>query len=237
MNTINYLIAFFCFVPLALFQQNNTYTLELSTDDKPTVHGFSYWGEVKITSKDTSFYYALHSSKPDKIEGLKKGIYKVTCTSVFNHSVSLSIELGKKKVSKLKFKGLNSFYKKAPEIINLTERLKNNDTLYIVFSSNHSGILAYEKLGIAKKDGKYTAIQFKGLTSDVFQEMGITDAQFNQVIKFEFQAKKLISNPACYAPEIYTMELKGETFLFSDNTCSWKGLDNLKGSLFVQIGK
>ena len=237
MNTFKHLFIIFYFAPLALFQQSNNYALEIHTDDKSTLHGFSYWGEVKITSKDTSFYYALHSSNPDKIEGLKKGMYTVTCTSVFNHSVSKVVDLGKKKLSKIKFKGLQSYYKKAPEIINLSERIKNNDTLYIIFSSNHSGMIAYEKLGIVKKNGKIIAIQFKGLTSDIFQEAGIAEDQFKDVIKFELEAKKLKANPSCNNYETYSMELNGEIFSFVDKTCSWQGLNALKASLFVRYGR
>ena len=237
MKKITPIVLLFFLLPLALFQQVNNRAIEIIADDKPTIHGFSYWGEVKISSKDTNFYYALHSNKPDIIGGLKPDVYTITFTSIFNKSVAKIVDLNKKKKCKVKFKGLNSFYKKAPEMIMLSERIKNNDTLYIIYSNNSSGAIEYEKLGITKKDGNYIALQFKGLTTDVFQEMGIVEAQYKQVVKFETQIKSFKKNPTCTSPSCYTIALNGEVISFKDESCYWKNLDFLKANLFMQISK
>ncbi len=229
------LSAFALLLPFSLFQQSN-YSLLISTDDKPLENGFTYWTEVKISSKDTSFYYALHSRNPEKLEGLKAGSYTVTFTSVFNHSIVKIVELGRKKQTTVKVKGLKKYYTKAPELVNLSERLKDGDTLYIIYTSLNVGI-AYEKIGITKKGSTYTALQFKGLTSDVFQDMQITGDQYTAVNKFELEAKKLKPNSNCNKAGLYTLALNQELYSFTDVSCTWHGLDNLKGVLFMQTGK
>src|ERR1700756_3239112 len=97
---------YFLLSGIAIFSQNNLFSLQIITDDKPSVHGFSYWQQLKVVSKDTSFTYQLHSSTPDVISNLKPGIYKIAVSSVFNHYISKKIELHKK-TAPLKFSGLN----------------------------------------------------------------------------------------------------------------------------------
>ena len=45
--------------------------ITLCTDDKITLHNFSFWLDVKVKSADTSFFYALHSNKKDVIDNFK----------------------------------------------------------------------------------------------------------------------------------------------------------------------
>lgn len=213
---------------LASNAQGN-YQLQLKTDDKLSAHSFSYWGEVKIKSADTSFYYALHSTEPDVINLAKPGTYTVTCTSVFGDRITKTMKIKKAK-TKLKLKGMSNWYKPSPKLINLSERMKNNDTLFIIHSTGYPAF-SYEKLGVAKKDGKYYAIQYQGLTTDIFQTMQVTEGQFQEVVKFEMLSKELKPSPNCTQPEIYTLELNKESYSFTDNSCSWDGFNNIKAVL------
>jgi hypothetical protein len=212
--------------------QKDKFQIQITADDKESIHGFSFWNEIKVVSKDTSFYYSLHSYTPDTVTITKKGIYTVSCKSVFNHSISKSVEIKKKGKTKIKLQGMRDFYKHAPEAINLTERVKNMDTLIIICSTGNPAI-SYSKIGIVKKDGKYIAMQFKGLTDDIFQVMQISDLQYAEVIKFEAIGKKLKPNPSCETPETYTIELNREIFSFVDTSCQWHGFDVLKAVLFI----
>ncbi|MFL5753406.1 MAG: hypothetical protein ACJ76F_08365 [Bacteroidia bacterium] len=215
---------------LTSYSQNN-YSLKLITDDKLSAHSFSYWGEVRVKSADTSFYYSLHSVFPDVVNVNKPGTYTITCTSVFGDAISKTVKI-KKPESKLKLKGMKSYYKAAPTLINLSERMKNNDTLFIVYSTGYPAFY-YEKIGVAKKDGKYYAIQYQGLTTDIFQTMQINENQFKEVVKFEMLSKELKPSPSCSNPEFYTLELSREIYSFTDASCNWNGFNNLKSVLFI----
>src|SRR5438132_279876 len=102
----------FCFLLLNIpfFSQNKRATLQIKTDDKPSMHGFSYWQEIKISSKDTSFSASLHRSNPDVFKNLKPESYTVTISSLFNHIVSKKI-LFNTKTPVIKITGLSAFYK------------------------------------------------------------------------------------------------------------------------------
>src|ERR1700758_1734395 len=117
-----------------VFAQDNTFSLEIKTDDKPSQHGFSYWQQIKLVSKDTSFTYQLHTSTPDVIKNLKGGTYKIAVSSMFNHYVSKKIVLNKKTPA-LKFSGLSTYYVKPKTNTLLSEKLKLNDTLFIIYSN------------------------------------------------------------------------------------------------------
>jgi hypothetical protein len=234
MRRVQLLFFLFSLISLPLFQQGN-YQLLLKADDKMTSHDFSYWGEVKVKSADTSFYYALHSVTPDIINVTKPGSYTITCTSVFGDAIVKKVNV-KKPSTKVKVKGMKSWYKPAPALINLSERMKNNDTLFIVYSTPYPNYY-YEKIGVAKKDGKYYAIQYKGLTTDIFQTMQITEAQFAAVKKFELLSKELKAGNECLSPAVYTLELQKEIYNFTDRSCSWDGFNSLKGVLFMVISE
>jgi hypothetical protein len=218
-------------IPTLISYSQNTYSLKLITDDVQTAHSFSYWGEVKVKSADTSFYYSLHSITPDLISLNKPGTYTITCTSVFGDAITKTAKI-KKPLSKLKLKGMKSYYKAAPTLINLSERMKNNDTLFVVYSTGYP-VFYYEKLGVAKKDGKYYAIQYQGLTTDIFQSMQINENQFKEVMKFEMLSKELKPSSSCVNPEVYTLELSREIYSFTDASCNWNGFNNLKSVLFI----
>src|SRR5579872_2988206 len=164
----------FCFTILChiLFAQN-TCSLQIKTDDKPSIHGFSYWQYIKVVSKDTSFIYKLHTANPDVIPDLKAGTYKIAVTSLFNHYSSKKVELNKK-TPLLKFAGLASYYTKTTAATNLSQKLKPGDTLFIIYSNNQNES-EKEKMGITKTKTGYTVIQYKGITNEVFQEMMINE--------------------------------------------------------------
>ena len=226
---------FFCvylvFLCSSFFAQTQRFSLQIKTDDKPTAHGFSYWQQIKIASKDTSFFYHLHTTSPDVIKNLQTGTYTITVSSLFNHHVSKKIELTKK-TPLVKFTGLGSFYTKATAG-NLSEKLKLNDTLFIVYN-NTKAESTREKMGITKTKIGYTVIQYKSITNEVFQEMGINEATYKAVIKFETDGKKANSPKAETAPEaeVYSVELNKEltTFIVPGK---WQGFDNLKAIVLL----
>ena len=191
-----------------LFSQSNNYSLQIKTDDKPSLHGFSYWQQIKVVSKDTSFTYRLHTGNPDEIKNLKAGTYKVAVLSLFNHYISKKIILNKK-TPLIKFSGLSAYYVKTANAINLSQKLKLNDTLFIVYSNTKDESLK-EKMGVTKTKLGYTVIQYKGISNEVFQEMMVNEATYKSVIKFEADGKKANSPKADTAPvaEVYSMELK-----------------------------
>ncbi len=224
----------FClfFLCSSLFSQNNLLSLQIKTDDKPSLHGFSYWQQIKVVSKDTSFTYRLHTANPDIIKNLKPGTYKIAISSLFNHYISKKIELNKK-TPLLKFAGLAAYYTKTPATSNLSEKLKISDTLFIIYSNNQNESLK-EKMGITKTKIGYTVIQYKGITNEVFQEMMVNEATYKAVIKFETEGKKANSPKAETAPvaEVYSVELNKEltTFIVPGQ---WDGFNSLKGILLL----
>ena len=224
----------FCLIILyaTFFSQNNSFSLQIKTDDKPSFHGFSYWQQIKVVSKDTSFTYRLHTANPDVIKNLKPGTYKIAVTSLFNHYIGKKIELNKK-TPLIKFAGLSAYYIKTPATTNLSQKLKLNDTLFIIYS-NTQNESAKEKMGITKTKIGYTVIQYTGISNEVFQEMGINEATYKAVIKFETEGKKNNSPKAETAPVagIYSVELNKEltTFIVPGQ---WDGFNNLKGILLL----
>ena len=91
-----FILFFFVFLPLSFFSQNKRLSLQIKTDNKPSLHGFSYWQQLKISSKDTSFATSFNRSNPDVFKNLKAGTYSITVSSVFNHQVTKKFVLSKK---------------------------------------------------------------------------------------------------------------------------------------------
>ncbi len=233
MKKVLFAVTFFC--SLFLFGQTRA-DLSVAPDDKITMHGFGYWQELLVKSKDTSFSYKLHTTNPDVIKGLKPGSYQLTAVSLFNHRVCKKVKLDKK-TPLVKLKGLQSFYKRAPETKNLTEKIKLNDTLYLLFSSSNNENVR-EKIAVTKTKAGYKAIQYKGITNEVFQEMQFRDEAYKAVVKFETEGKKANSPKAETAPkaEVYTIALNKEILSFIVPG-EWHGLDNVKAVLFLVENK
>jgi hypothetical protein len=203
--------------------------LQITTDDKPSLHGFSYWQQIHVHSKDTSFTCRLHTARPDVLKGLKHGSYTVSISSVFHHSVSKKISVPKNTVAKF---SLAPFYTKAPENVFLSEKLAIGDTLFILYSASDES--EKEMLAVTKHKSGYTAIQYEGISNRVFQTMQINEASFDAVKKLEKEAKKANSPKAETAPfaEVYTLELKKEygSYIIPGH---WNGMNNLKAVLFL----
>jgi hypothetical protein len=226
-----------CFISFFSFSQSNLLSLQIKTDDKPSLHGFSYWQHIKVVSKDTSFVCHLHTGNPDVIANLKPGTYKVAVSSVFNHYISKKIELNKK-TPLIKFAGLAAYYSKPKTNANLSEKLKLNDTLFVVYS-NTKNDSAREKIAITKTKYGYTAIQYIGISNEIANAMMITAETYNKFVpKFETEGKKNNSPKAETAPpaNICSIELNKEliTFIIPGK---WDGFDNLKAPLFVVQAK
>ncbi len=141
--------------------------LEVKTDDKISVHGFSYWKELNIKSADTAFNYSLDTKKTKIIPNLKADNYTVTITSVFNTQISKQVTLQKKNTL-LKFTGLVTTYYKAPDKQNITEKIKLHDTLYIIYNTTRNDENNNVKLAITKNTEGYSAILYEGLTNTVY---------------------------------------------------------------------
>lgn len=214
-----------------LFSQKR-FTLSVRPDDKITMHGFCYWQEVLVLSKDTSFKAKLHRNNPDEIKNLKPGSYKLIARSLFNHRIVKKVTVSAK-ASDVKLKGLQSYYKRSGGEQNLSEKLKLNDTLYILYSSNADENVK-EKIAITKiKDG-YKAIQYSGIGFEIVQEMTFKSEAYKQVVKFETEGKKANSPKAETAPkaEIYSIALNKEVVSFIVPG-EWEGLNKLKAVLFL----
>jgi len=208
------------------------FPLSLKTDDKITMHGFCYWQQLQVKSKDTSFTTHLHRANPDEIKNLKAGTYTLTAVSVFGGKLSKKVELNKK-TAPVKWKGLQAFYKRVPEKESLSGKLKLNDTLFILYSSS-ADENAREKIGITKTASGYKAIQYRGISQEVQQEMQFKDEFFKDVVAFEANGKKANSPKAETAPkaEIYTIALRKEIISFIV-PAEWNGMNNLKAKLFI----
>lgn len=205
--------------------------ITLCTDDKITLHNFSFWLDVKVKSADTSFFYALHSNKKDVIEVLKEGKYTLTFNSIFGDKITKEIVISKKAKYKLKVKGLNAMYGKVPTINNFSEKLAVGDTLYFIYSTTGNDI-TFEKMAITKMpNGRYIAMMFKGLTDEVFMEYGCNEETFSVVKTTEKQLKEKKSGKL--APDIYTYCLRNAYYSIADPTCSFKALDRMKARLFL----
>ena len=227
---------FFTLLFSLLSGQNHRLTLSVKSDDKITIHGFCYWQELHVKSKDTSFVHRLHSGNPDALKNLKPGAYSLTALSVFNHRITKKVELNKK-TPLIKIKGLETFYTRVSETKSLSEKLKLSDTLYILYSSS-SNENAREKIAITKTKSGYKAIQYEGISNKVFQEMQFKEEMYKAVSKFEADAKKTNSPKAETAPkaEVYTIELNKEIISFIV-AGEWGGLGNLKAALFLVENK
>jgi hypothetical protein len=225
---------FFLFIALSfsIKAQTERVVMKIKSDDKISAHGFSYWSELKITSADTSFYYSLHMQNPDVIPNLKRGEYTVTLSSVFNTRLLEKVNLQKNTTS-VKFTGLQNIYAKASPLTYLSDKIKLNDTLYIIFSTK-GGSITYEKIGITKTPLGYVAMQYSGLTSDVFQTMQFKQGLYKYVIELEAACKKANAPKAETAPvaEVYTFELNKEinSFIIPGNS---NGFNLLKAILFA----
>lgn len=207
-------------------------SVSVMPDDKITMHGFCYWQNMEVRSKDTSFACKLHHASPDVIKNLQPGTYTFTAQSVFNGHLSKKVSISKKG-SSVKLKGLATYYKRSDASTSLSEKIKMNDTLFVVYSSS-SNENEKEKIGIAKTASGYTAIQYKGLGKDIFQTMQVKETAFAAVKKFEAEGKKSNSPKAETAPiaEIYTIALHKEIVSFIVPG-QWHGIDQLKAALFI----
>lgn len=209
--------------------------ITLCTDDKTTLHNFSFWLDVKVKSADTSFFYALHSNKKDVIEVLKEGKYTLTFNSIFGDKITKEIVIGKKAKYKLKAKGLNAMYGKVPSINNFSDKLTAGDTLYFIYSTTGNDI-AFEKMAVTKlANGRYSAMMFKGLTDEIFMEYGCNEETFSVVKSTEKQLKEKKSGKL--APDIYTYCLRNAYYSIADPSCNFKALDIMKARLFLVEGK
>jgi hypothetical protein len=231
------LFLIFCVISFSAISQIKRVDLQVKTDDKISAHGFSYWQELKIKSTDTSFSLPLHKKNPDVISNLKAGNYTVSVTSVFNTQVDKKINLHKK-ITLLKFTGLTTIYNKAPDNVSISEQIKLNDTLYIIYNTSRNDENNNVKIGIAKTNTGFTAILFEGLSPKVFSTMQQPKDLYKYVVEFETSAKKTntIQAETTDNKEVYTIELnkKINSFIIPG---TWQGLDKLRAILFAVQNK
>jgi hypothetical protein len=213
--------------------QTKRVELQIKTDDKISIHGFSYWKELQIKSADTSFNYLLHTKNPNAIPNLKAGNYTVTIVSIFNTQVSKKVNL-QKKSTHVKFTGLATTYHKAADVTNITEKIKLHDTLYIIYNTPRNDKDNNVKLAITKNNNGFEAILYEGLTNTVYSTMQFDTNLYKYVIEFETSSKKLNSAKAETTDnkEIYTIELNKEITSFVIPG-KWGGTDKLRAILFI----
>ena len=226
---------FFLFIILSFSVKAQTKRVELQikTDDKISVHGFSYWKQLQIKSADTIFSYPLHTKNPDVIPNLKAGNYTITVVSVFNTQVRKKVNL-QKKTTLVKLTGLANIYHKTPENSTITEKIKLNDTLYIIYNTPRNDGDNNVKLGITKNKDGFAAILYEGFTNTVYTAMQFNADLYKYVVEFETSGKKASSPKAETTDnkEVYTIELNKEVTSFIIPG-TWGGLDKLKAILFI----
>lgn len=228
------LIIFLFFISVFGYSQA-TKKITLCTDDKTTLHNFSFWLDVKVKSADTSFFYALHSNKKDVIEVLKEGKYTLTFNSIFGDKITKEIVVGKKSKYKLKVKGLQATYGKIANTNMFSEKLNSGDTLYFIYSTTGHDI-TFEKMAVTKlPNGRYMAMLFKGLTDEIFMEYGCDEETFSVVKTTEKLLKE--KKTGNLAPDIYTYCLRNAYYSIADSSCNFKALDRMKSRLFLVEGK
>lgn len=229
---MRFLLVFVLFA-FSLKAQTKRVELQVKADDKISAHGFSYWKELSIKSKDTSFLYPLHTKNPDVVPNIKAENYTVTAISVFNTKINKKASL-QKKTTLIQFKGLANTYHKVPDTVNLTGKLKLHDTLYIIYSTPRNDESNNVKLAITKNKEGYSAILYEGLTSNVLTYQQIKPDLYKKITDFEVEGKKLNSPRAETTDnkEVYTIELNKEitTFIIPG---VWGGLDKLRAILFI----
>ena len=219
----------FLFICIGLFQIDYAQkAISLKTDDKISVHGFSYWSAAEISGKDTSFSYALHSHNQDLLPSLKPGTYQINLLSVFNTRVHQTL-LVDAKTDQVRFKGLEKKFHKLAKTENLCDKLKLNDTLFII-SNSLNDPENKTKLGITKTIYGYTALLFEGISNQIFSTMQFKNDLYTQVTDFEKSGKKA-SVKGALATEACSIELKGE--LLSFTTTKWAGMEKLRLILFA----
>lgn len=228
------LIIFFSFISV-LGHSQTTKKISLCTDDKATLHNFSFWLDVQVKSADTSFFYALHSNKKDVIEVLKEGKYTLTFNSIFGDKITKEIVIGPKAKYKVKVKGLNAMYGKVPTINNFSDKLIAGDTLYFIYSTTGTDI-TFEKMAVTKlANGRYMTMLFKGLSDEVFMEYGCDENTFSVVKSTEKLLKE--KKTGNLSPDIYTYCLRNTYYSIADPSCNLKALDRMKARLFLVEGK
>lgn len=217
-------------LPLVFFSQGRV-PLSFKTDEKTTVHGFPYWQEVRVISKDTCFTARIHRGNPDVISNLKPGKYTLQFISLFHHQLNKKTDLSKKTPLAM-VKGLQSFYTPAKDTEILAASLKEKDTLFILFSSN-ADENAREMLAITKGKDGYKAIQYEGITPVIKQQMIFDKAFMREVVKCEKACITGNSPKAESAPsaEMYTFELNRK--IHSCIVPEGGGLNILKSKLFI----
>src|ERR1700756_929547 len=227
----------FFFVLAILFftakAQTKRVELQIKADDKISVHGFSYWKELIIKSADTLFTYPLHIKNPDIIPNLKTGNYMIIVVSVFNTQVHKKVNL-QKKTTLVKFEGLADKYHKAADTLNITEKIKLHDTLYIIYNTSRNDENNYVKLAVTKNKDGYAAILYEGLTNSILTNQQFNADLYKKVIEFEISGKKESSRKTETTDnkETYTIELNKEITSFIIPG-TWGGLDKLRAILFI----
>jgi hypothetical protein len=208
--------------------------ISLSTDDKKSQHGFSFWTDVKVQSKDTSFYYLLHAQKSDVIEVVQPGDYTLTFNSVFGDKVKKQISIGSKKKYKLKVKGLAAMYKEvAPSVTFMDKVLTDKDTVLIISSGLET--ISYEKIGITRTaTGSYKAMLYQGLTDDIFSDYQQNEKMYERAAGFEKKVKGLPAGTCI--PSIITFYYKKQYYSLLDKSCPENTINRIKGIMFIVEG-
>ena len=154
------LSVFFILTFCILFSQKS-FSLQLKTDDKTSVHGISYWKDVKIIGADTIILLNSDELPEKKITGLKKGTYTIIFISLFGQQITKRVSVNSDTFVKAKLEKLN---KKISPLV-FSSKIKKGDTLYIIH--NATGKIPGDKIAVTNSGGKYFAINYKGLSSEI----------------------------------------------------------------------
>jgi len=125
--------------------------------------------------------------------------------------------------------------KKVQVYHSMVERIKNNDTLYIHFSTEgcfhyYTELMKIYRKGEGLMAELSTTIPDKPPYPSLKQTMHQTAIQ--AYAKFEKQGRTLVTQGGCTTQEAYVIALKGDTLRFEDQACQFEGYSEMKTKVF-----
>ncbi len=215
------------------FAQNNC-VINISADDEVSMHGFSFWPEIKLSSSDTTIYYILHARSPEQITDLKPGVYTAKLTSIFGHEIIKTVDLTKKNVATLAFKGLKKYYKKSPVKESFSSTMKVGDSLFIIHNATAVAIPVIDKIAIVKLNDGYKALRYANLAKTPQIQRKIKNELFLQFRDAESHIRNVTNKNQCTTIETYSFEMSKKIFTINILDCTGIDLSKLIKEAFIE---
>jgi hypothetical protein len=169
----------------------------------------------------------IEFSTAAKFENLPYGKYSIHFQSMFEQQETLEFEL-KNKVQEVAVCVDKIDYQLSNNDL-LIDQLKANESLKIDFKSHGCFHFNKSEFIITQKDNRYLAKLDK-------TEIVLTPNQLELVREFEIELRNIPAG-GCTTSHTYNLEILGgsESFEFIDNSCDWRGYNNLLAKLGLEI--